>query len=72
MAKSKFEYVKGFESFDPALPNTWIVLRLDGRGFHKYGSSRSENVRDELGVTVRLRADLRLSMTMRSQTTPEG
>lgn len=36
MAKSKFEYVRSFETSDIALPNTWMVLRLDGRGFHKY------------------------------------
>ena len=35
MAKSKFEYVKGFEMSDSCLPNTWLVLRLDGRGFHR-------------------------------------
>ena len=36
MAKSRFEYVKLFEKDDTLLPNTWIVLRLDGRGFHGY------------------------------------
>ena len=24
-----------FERPDPILPNTWIVVRIDGRGFHK-------------------------------------
>lgn len=36
MANSKFEYVKQFEQPDSLLPNTWIVVRLDGRGFTKY------------------------------------
>lgn len=36
MAKSKYEYVKKFEVSDVCLPNTWIVVRLDGRSFHKY------------------------------------
>lgn len=36
MAKSQFEYVKKFEVADECLPNTWIVIRLDGRCFHKY------------------------------------
>lgn len=31
----RFEYVKYFEQPDVLLPNTWIVIRLDGRGFHK-------------------------------------
>ncbi|EPS25404.1 hypothetical protein PDE_00337 [Penicillium oxalicum 114-2] len=35
MANSRFEYVKDFEQPDVLLPNTWIVVRIDGRGFHK-------------------------------------
>ncbi|KAI9744439.1 MAG: tRNA-His guanylyltransferase [Claussenomyces sp. TS43310] len=36
MANSKYEYVKSFEQNDLLLPNTWIVVRIDGRGFHKF------------------------------------
>lgn len=36
MAKSKFEYVREFESEIKCLPNSWIVIRLDGKGFHKF------------------------------------
>ncbi|KAL3282289.1 hypothetical protein HHI36_005477 [Cryptolaemus montrouzieri] len=36
MAKSKFEYVKSFESEDKLLPNCWIVVRVDGKSFHKF------------------------------------
>ncbi|KAJ0420484.1 Thg1 C terminal domain-containing protein [Aspergillus carlsbadensis] len=35
MANSRYEYVKAFEQPDILLPNTWIVVRIDGRGFHK-------------------------------------
>ncbi|KAI1448612.1 tRNA guanylyltransferase [Annulohypoxylon stygium] len=35
MANSRFEYVKQFEQTDNLLPNTWIVVRIDGRGFTK-------------------------------------
>ncbi|GJC85103.1 tRNA(His) guanylyltransferase [Colletotrichum liriopes] len=35
MANSKFEYVKSFEQPDFLLPNTWVVVRIDGRGFTK-------------------------------------
>ncbi|KAI0021108.1 tRNA guanylyltransferase [Xylariomycetidae sp. FL0641] len=35
MANSRFEYVKQFEQADHLLPNTWIVIRIDGRGFSK-------------------------------------
>ncbi|KAL2271045.1 hypothetical protein VTJ83DRAFT_416 [Remersonia thermophila] len=38
MANSKFEYVKQFEQHDNLLPNTWIVVRIDGRGFTKFAS----------------------------------
>jgi tRNA(His) guanylyltransferase len=35
MANSKYEYVKAFEQPDELLRNTWIVVRIDGKGFHK-------------------------------------
>ncbi|OTB04441.1 hypothetical protein M426DRAFT_320799 [Hypoxylon sp. CI-4A] len=35
MANSRFEYVKHFEQIDNLLPNTWVVVRIDGRGFTK-------------------------------------
>ncbi|KAM7206742.1 tRNA guanylyltransferase [Rhypophila sp. PSN 637] len=38
MANSKFEYVKGFEQPDHLMPNTWIVVRIDGRGFTKFAN----------------------------------
>ncbi|MCJ1260572.1 tRNA-His guanylyltransferase [Lobaria immixta] len=34
MANSKFEYVKSFEQNSILLPNTYLVIRIDGRGFH--------------------------------------
>lgn len=36
MAKSKFEYVRCFETDDTCLRNCYIVVRLDGRNFHKF------------------------------------
>ncbi|PGH06204.1 hypothetical protein AJ79_06592 [Helicocarpus griseus UAMH5409] len=36
MANSKYEYVRAFEHDDNLLPNTWIVVRIDGRGFHRF------------------------------------
>ncbi|KAJ4504948.1 tRNA-His guanylyltransferase [Exophiala dermatitidis] len=35
MANSKYEYVRAFERDEILLPNTWIVVRIDGRGFHR-------------------------------------
>eukprot|EP00116_Pleurobrachia_bachei_P008513 sb/3468775/ len=36
MAKSKFEYVRLYELDDRMLKNVWMVVRLDGKGFHKF------------------------------------
>ncbi|ESO97020.1 hypothetical protein LOTGIDRAFT_115350 [Lottia gigantea] len=36
MAKSKFEYVKSFELEDKCLPGCWIVVRIDGKSFHRF------------------------------------
>lgn len=36
MANSKYEYVKLFENDPVVLPNCWLVVRIDGRGFHKF------------------------------------
>ena len=36
MAKSRFEYVKKFEQDDRCLLGCWIVVRIDGRSFHRF------------------------------------
>ena len=36
MANSKYEYVKQFEISNSLLPSTFIVVRVDGKGFHKF------------------------------------
>ncbi|KAH8744885.1 Thg1 C terminal domain-containing protein [Diaporthe sp. PMI_573] len=41
MANSRWEYVKQFEQPDQLLPNTWVVVRIDGRGFTKFASKYS-------------------------------
>ncbi|XP_055682747.1 probable tRNA(His) guanylyltransferase [Lutzomyia longipalpis] len=41
MACSRYEYVKQFELDDKILPNTWIVVRVDGKGFHKFATVHS-------------------------------
>lgn len=30
--------MRSFEQPDSILPNTWIVIRVDGRGFHKFSA----------------------------------
>jgi len=41
MAGSKFAYVKNFELPDPLLPNTFILIRIDGHGFHRLSEDHS-------------------------------
>lgn len=36
MAKSRFEYVKQFERENFLLPDTYLIVRVDGKGFHKF------------------------------------
>jgi len=36
MAQSKFEYVRKYEADDKLLPDCWIVVRIDGKAFHKF------------------------------------
>lgn len=41
MANSKFDYVRNFESEDKILPNCWIVIRIDGKCFHKFAKKHN-------------------------------
>jgi len=36
MAGSKYTYVRNFELPDAVLPSTYLVIRLDGKGFHGF------------------------------------
>lgn len=33
---SKYSYLKHFEKKEHLLPHTWMVVRIDGKGFHKF------------------------------------
>lgn len=53
MAKSKYEYVKAFEQDDSLLPECWIVVRIDGRGFHKFSDAhRYTKPNDKRGLDL--------------------
>lgn len=41
MANSRFEYVRGFERHDALLPLCWIVVRVDGKGFHRFADAHA-------------------------------
>lgn len=53
MACSKFEYVKQFESQEKLLPSTYIVIRLDGKGFTKFTNAHGfEKPNDIRGIQL--------------------
>lgn len=53
MACSRFEYVKSFEQDDSILPNVWIVIRVDGKKFHKFSKTHDfEKPNDENGKRI--------------------
>lgn len=41
MANSKYEYVKAFEEHSQILPETFIVVRIDGKGFSAFTDQES-------------------------------
>lgn len=43
MANSRFDYVRNFEQNDAILPNCWIVVRIDGKAFHKFTQKHDFN-----------------------------
>lgn len=50
MACSRYEYVKSYEQDDKILPNVWIVIRIDGKKFHKFANAHKfEKPNDENG-----------------------
>lgn len=57
MANSRFEYVREFELDDRILPNCWIVVRIDGKGFHKFTDKHEfDKPNDENGkITSRIK-----------------
>lgn len=57
MANSRFEYVKQFERENFLLPQTHIIIRVDGKGFHKFSEFyRFAKPNDERALQVMNRA----------------
>eukprot|EP01103_Thecamoeba_quadrilineata_P016875 TRINITY_DN5782_c0_g1_i1.p1 TRINITY_DN5782_c0_g1~~TRINITY_DN5782_c0_g1_i1.p1 ORF type:complete len:259 (-),score=28.12 TRINITY_DN5782_c0_g1_i1:23-799(-) len=53
MAKSKYEYVKTYERDDFLLPECYVVVRIDGRSFHKFTTDHSfEKPNDTRGISI--------------------
>lgn len=52
MANSRFDYVRNFEKDDSIIPNCWIVVRIDGKAFHKFTQKHDfEKPNDDNGKT---------------------
>ena len=59
MSNSKFEYVKSFENQQTLLKNTYIVVRIDGKGFTKFTDSHQYEKPNEIkGIKIMLLAGL--------------
>ncbi|PWN34498.1 tRNAHis guanylyltransferase [Meira miltonrushii] len=41
MAGSRYAYVRNFELPDPVLPNTYMLVRIDGKGFHRFSNDHN-------------------------------
>ncbi|KAL8293737.1 hypothetical protein RQP46_000438 [Phenoliferia psychrophenolica] len=41
MAKSRYSYVREFEQPDGLLPSTFLVIRIDGKGFHAFSKAHN-------------------------------
>lgn len=39
MANTRFLYVRQYELPDPLLPGTFLVVRVDGKGFHRFSDA---------------------------------
>lgn len=53
MANSRYEYVKSFERENILLPQSHIIIRVDGRGFHKFSDHYEfEKPNDEKALLV--------------------
>lgn len=65
MANSRFEYVKSFERENILLPQTHIVIRVDGKGFHKFSDFYEfEKPNDTVALDVINKSALKLMETI--------
>ena len=71
MANSRYEYVKGYERLDRLLPDVYIIVRLDGRGFGRFTKDHGfekpndrrglELMNEAAGMCMRECVDIRLA-----------
>ena len=59
MSNSRFEYVKSFENKNDLLKNTYIVIRIDGKGFTKFTDAHQYQKPNEIhGIRLMILAGL--------------
>lgn len=59
MAKSKYDYVRQFEADDRCLPNSWMVIRIDGNNFHTFSQQHSFSKPNDLRALGLMNASAR-------------
>ena len=64
MAKSHFEYVKHFEILDECLKNCWIVVRVDGKSFHRFSKQHNFKKPNDDNALALMNESARRVMTM--------
>ena len=64
MSNSKFEYVKDFEIHTICLKQTYIVVRIDGKGFTKFCETHNMiKPNDVRGIRLMVSAALKVCET---------
>ena len=59
MSNSRFEYVKSFENKNDLLKNTYIIIRIDGKGFTKFTDAHQYKKPNEIqGIRLMILAGL--------------
>mmetsp|Transcript_21436 Transcript_21436/g.24640 ORF Transcript_21436/g.24640 Transcript_21436/m.24640 type:complete len:84 (+) Transcript_21436:23-274(+) len=65
MAASKFAYVKDFEEEKTLLKNTYIVVRIDGKGFSKFTQTHNfTKPNDDRGISLMKKCALTVMNTL--------
>lgn len=68
MAGTKFAYVRNFELPDSALPETYLVVRIDGKGFHKFSQAHAfRKPNDPVALELMNRAAQHVMMQLKGQ-----
>lgn len=62
MAGSRYAYVRAFELEDTLLPSTFLLIRLDGKGFHAFSKAHNFDKPNDAGALSLMNAAARRTM----------